>query len=231
MAASLPDQPALAEDILLLLFGPRTGAIAGDGMALFHTLAGAVLVDLADQERVAIAERQTWHGQPVCALGASPPVDPLLRGTWERVAAKPVDVQSLILEIGPGLRESVLERLIRRGHLHREHRRFLGVVPYAVLRDGGTSRRAELLAVVRTALVDGADPDARTATLAALLSASGVLAWLAAEIPWSGAVYTRGKALEGGEWGAAAAAEAVRRTTVALIASEVALSTQLAATR
>lgn len=105
------------------------------------------------------------------------------------------------------------------------------MIPYTVLRDGETSRRAQVLAPVRAALVDGADPDARTTTLAALLSASGVLAWLNSEIPWSGAVYTRGKALERGEWGAAAAAEAVRRTTVALIASEVALTTQLAANR
>ena len=211
--------------------GPRTGAIAGDGSALFHTLAGAVLVDLADQERIAIGQRQTWRGQHVRAVGASPPADPLLRDTWERVAAKPVDVQSLILEIGPVLRERVLERLLERGHLRREHRRFLGVIPYGVLREGGTGRRTQVLRPVRAALVDGADPDARTATLAALLSASGVLSWLNEEIPWSGAVYTRGKALEEGEWGAAAAAEAVRRTTVALIAGQVALTTQLVANR
>lgn len=230
-AATLPDQPALAEDLLLLLFDPRSGVIAGDGAALFHTLAGAVLVDLADQERIEIADRLTWHGQPVRAVGASPPADPLLRDTWERVAAKPVDVQTLILELGGPMRERVLDRLVARGHLRHERRRFLGLVPYTALRDGGTPRRAQLLALVRAALVDGVEPDARTATLAALLSASGVLAWLNSEIPWSGAVHDRGKALEQGEWGAAAAAEAVRRTTVALIASQVVLTTQLAAGR
>lgn len=230
-AATVPHQPALAEDLLLLLFDPRTEVIAGDGAALFHTLAGAVLVDLAEQQRIEIAERLTWRGQPVRALGAVPPADPLLRDAWERVANKPADVQTLILELGPSLRERVLERLVARGHLRHERRRFLGLVPYTALRDGGTPRRAELLAPVRAALVDGVEPDARTATLAALLSASGVLAWLNSEIPWSGAVHDRGKALEQGEWGAEAAAEAVRRTTVALIASQVVATTQVVANR
>lgn len=230
-ATTLPEHHALAEDLLLLLFDPRTGSIAGDGAALFHTLAGAVLVDLADQERLEIADRLTWRGQPVRAVGASPPADPLLRDTWERVAAKPVDVQTLILQLGPAMRERVLERLVARGHLRYERRRLLGLVPYTAVRDGGTPRRARLLASVRATLVNGVAPDARTATLVSLLSASGVLAWLNSEIPWSGAVHDRGKALEQGEWGAAAAAEAVRRATVAQIASAVVATTQTAANR
>ena len=87
-----------------------------------------------------------------------------------------------------------------------------------------------VLAAVRAVLVDGADPDPRTATLAALLSASGVLAWLDPDIPWSGAVHDRGKALEQATWGTAATAEAVRQHTVALIAGQVAASIPLATT-
>lgn len=93
-APTLPEKHALAEDLLLLLFDPRTGSIAGDGAAVSPTLAGAVLVDLAVQERVEIAERMTWRGQPVHAAGRTPPADPLLRDTWRRVAAAPVDVQT-----------------------------------------------------------------------------------------------------------------------------------------
>lgn len=231
MFALLPEQPALAEDLLLLLLDPRTGSIAGDGAALFHTLAGAILVDLAAQEHVEIADRTTWRGRFVHATGRTPPADPLLSDTWRRVASTPVDVNTLILEIGPPLRESVLTRLVERGHLRSERRRVLGLIPHYVLRDGGTPRRAQILAPVRAALVEGADPDPRTATLAALLAASGVVSWLDAEIPWSAAVHTRAKALEDGQWGAPAAAEAVRQTTVALIASAVAVSMQAAAPR
>lgn len=54
---------------------------------MFHTLAGAVLLELAVEERVEIADRMTWKGRPVHALDASPPTDPILRDTWERVAA------------------------------------------------------------------------------------------------------------------------------------------------
>lgn len=227
-----PAQHTVVEDVLLLLFNSRSESIAGDGVPLFHTLAGAVLVDLAEQKRIEIAERATWRdGRSVRAIGALAPADQLLRDAWTRIAAKPTDVQTLILEIGPTLRQRVLDRLVERGHLRRRRRRLLGLIPYSAVVDGGTARRAQLLAPVRAALLDGADPDPRTATLAALLSASGVLAWLNAEIPWSGDVYARGKAFEHGYWGADAAAEAVRRTTVALIAGQVVTSTAIAAHR
>ncbi len=231
---AVPDQdrpflepPTVAEDVLLLLFDPRTGSIAGDGPALFPVLAGAVLVDLVEQERIEIAGPATWTlRRLVRARGVLAPNDPLLRNVWSRIAAQPTDVQSLIVQIGPTLRQPTLDRLVRRDDL-RHRPRLLGLIPSARLAIGGTSRRAELLAPVRATLVDAADPDPRTATLAALLSAGGALPGLAADIPWSGDVHIRGKALEQGYWGAGASTEVVRRTTVAQIASQVVLSAQI----
>lgn len=110
----------------------------------------------------------------------------------------------------------MLDRLIERGDIRRENRKVLGLFPTTALRDGGTPRRAELIGAVRSVLVDGAEPDTRTAVLGALLSASGSLPALHADIPWSGAVYTRGKELEAADWGAAAAGEAVARTVTAI---------------
>lgn len=223
-----PATPTLAEDLLLLLFDRRHGVFHGEGMPLFHVLAGAVLVDLAAQDRVQVAATPSWRGRPVTALGDVPPADDLLRPTWERVARKPVDVQQLIIETGPVLRPATVDRLVERGHLRPERRKVLGLLPVTALADGGTPRRAELMAAVRAALVDGVEPDARTAVLAGLLSASGSLPALHREIPWSGAVHDRGRALQDADQGAAEAAEAVRRTVVAVLATTVATATAVA---
>jgi hypothetical protein len=217
----LPERPALAEDVLLLLFSPDSGTIAGEGQRLFHTLAGAVLIDLALQERIEIDERQTWKGQAVRATTEQAPGDPLLATAWERIVRKPVDVHVLINEIGPRLREKVLERVIERGDIEARRRRALGFIPMTALRDGGTHRRERLLAPVRSTLVDGTDPDERSAALAALLFASGSLPELYRDIPWNAAVYRRGEQLQQAEWGASAAGEAVRRTVAGITASSV----------
>lgn len=171
MTASVPDPITLVEDVLLLLQDPGSGAIAGDGTTLFHTLAGAALIDLAERGLVEVAERVTWpEGQPVRALG-TPPADPLLAPVWDRVRAEPTDIQSLVLHIGPPLRQGVLDRLVERGHLRRERRRLLGLISYSTLVEGDTPRRAGLLAPVRATLVDGAEPDAPS------FSESGSAVW------------------------------------------------------
>lgn len=223
-----PATPTLAEDLLLLLFDRRHGVFHGEGVPLFHVLAGAVLVDLAAQDRVQVAATPSWRGRPVTVLGDVPPADDLLRPTWERVARKPIDVQQLIIETGPVLRPATVDRLVERGHLRPERRKVLGLLPVTALADGGTPRRAELMAAVRAALVDGVEPDARTAVLAGLLSASGSLPALHREIPWSGAVHDRGRALQDADQGAAEAAEAVRRTVVAVLATTVATAAAVA---
>lgn len=218
----------LVEDLLLLLLDPRHGTVAGEGLALFHVLAGGVLVELALAEDVTIDDRTTWGGRRVRVTGTEPPADPLLRTTWDRLADRPVDVHQLIAETGPRLRAPVLDRLVERGDLVRERRRLLGVLPSTALRLGGTGRREAVLAPVRAALVDGTAPDTRTAALAGLLSASGSLPQLHREIPWSGAVHDRGKELERGAWGSEAAAEAVRRTVAAAVAGTVVTGTVVA---
>lgn len=218
--------PLVAEDLLLLLFDPASGTFRGEGSALFHALAGAVLSELALTGQVQVGERTFMHGQEVRAVG-DPPADPLLGSTWHRLQKRPTDAYALILEIGPTLRAGFVERLEERGHLRQEPRRFLGLIPTTALVSGDTSRRDELLDLVRPVLVDGVQPDQRTAALAALLSASGALPAMHREIPWSGDVYTRGVALQKGHWGAASADEAVARTAAAILANNLFLSLTL----
>ncbi|MFB6395079.1 GPP34 family phosphoprotein [Polymorphospora lycopeni] len=213
-----PDEPLIAEDLLLLLFDPASGSIAGEG-TLFYVLGGALLTELALDRRIDIDDRTGFKGRLVRTVGSTVPGDPLLRSAWEHVAQKPRDVQAILAAIGPRLREPVLDRLVRGGHVRRERRKALGLFPTTALSDGGTPHRSELLARVRAVLVDGADPDPRTAAICALISASGTLPTFHRDIPWSTPVITRAKELERGDWGAEAAGAAAAGTMAAIVAN------------
>ncbi len=94
----VPDRPALAEDLLLLLLDSRSGTFAGEGMPLFHVLAGGVLVDLAVQERLVIADRSTWRGRLVEATGDAPG-DPLLPPPATATLVSPTAVPAAVPDI------------------------------------------------------------------------------------------------------------------------------------
>ncbi|MEU7976104.1 GPP34 family phosphoprotein [Micromonospora sp. NPDC049089] len=217
-----PGTPTVAEDLLLLLFQPNSGTIAGEN-TLFYVLGGAVLADLALGDHLTTEARGRVSG-----VAGHPPSDDLLRPAWDYLAEKPRGVQTALAAVGPVLRKPVLERLIARGDIDQEPRKVLGLFRTTALREGRTERRAGLLADVRRVLVDGAQPQARVAALAALLSASGTLPQFHREIPWTSPVITRAKELERGDWGADAAAAAVTRTvTATVINSAVAAITVL----
>jgi hypothetical protein len=213
------DEPTLVEDLMLLLFLPRSGTIAGEN-TLFYVLAGAVLTDLALEGLVKVGEETDIGRGRLQTVGARPPSDSLLRSVWEYVDEKPRRVQTVLAAMGPPLRQPVLDRLVRRGDIDRTDRKVLLFKTHA-LSEGQTGRRDRLLQDVRQALVEGQAPVARVAALAGLLSGSGWLHQLHPEIPWNSAVISRGKEFERGAWGAGAAAEAVTRTVTATVVSSV----------
>ena len=213
-AASALSEYLLVEDVMLLLFQPDSGSIAGENI-LFYVLAGAVLGDLTLQERIEV-RREGALTNRVHALDAATDPDALLVPGLEYIGQKPRDVQTVLAAIGPNLRAPVLDRLVERGDVTREKGTTLGIFPSTKL-TLGSDRRDGLIARVRAVLTDGEAPDVRTAASIALLSASGTLPQFSREIPWSGDVYTRAKAIERGDWGAAAASEAVSRTMAAIL--------------
>ena len=208
---------------MLTLFQPDSGTISGEN-TLFYVLAGAVLAELAERGEVDV-EDAGMRGTIVHAR-ATPPTDDLLRGGWDYIAEKPRDVQTVLAAIGPTLRQPVLDRLVARGDIRREPRKMLGFIPSTALTPG-SERRDGLIANARAVLVDGADPNPRTAALVALVSASGALPSLHREIPWTTPVITRAKHLERGEWGAEAAAAAVTRTMTAIVTNAIVVAAVL----
>ncbi|MCS5721471.1 GPP34 family phosphoprotein [Herbiconiux sp. CPCC 203407] len=204
----------IAEDVLLALFQPSSGTIAGEN-TLFYVLGGAVLTDLAQQGRVDIRDAGL-RGTMISAAGKRPD-DELLRPAWDSVAEKPRGVQSVLASSGPTLRGPLLDRLVARGDLDRTKKKVLGFIPATDLSEGRSGRRAGLIDDMRAVLVDGEAPSERLGAITALVSASGGLPVLHPEIPWSGDTATRAKALERGDWAADAAAAAVTRTMTAVV--------------
>lgn len=214
------DEPLLVEDVLLLLFQPSSGTIAGENY-LYYLLGGAVVADLTLRDLTEAQEGRLVRR--VTARGHAPH-DDILRTAWDYLATKPRGVRTVVAAIGPDLRGKVLDRLVDSGHLRRSRKKVLGFIPSESLELGST-RRAELLAHVRATLVDGTQPDDRTAALTALLSASGNLHQFDPEIPWTSSVIHRAKELEYGNWGAVAAGAAVTRATIAVISGALGTST------
>jgi Golgi phosphoprotein 3 (GPP34) len=213
------NEPLLVEDVLLLLFQPSSGSIAGENY-LYYVLGGAVVADLTLRD---LTEAQEGRLVRRIAAQGDAPHDEILRAAWDYVATKPRGVRTVIAAIGPELRGKVLDRLVDDGHLRRQRKKVLGFIPSQSL-ELGSARRTELLARVRATLVDGTQPEARTAALTALLSASGNLHQFDPEIPWTSPVIHRAKELENGNWGAAAAGAAITRATIAVISGALGAS-------
>lgn len=217
--AAVPGTPTLAEDLLLLLFQPDSGVIAGE-TTLYYVLGAAMLADLALSGSVTAT---TTRGGSVTveAVEGCEPSDEIFHATWEYVSGRSRGVQTILPVIGPKLRQPLLSRLITRGDVRKEKRKTLGLFTTTALVDGGSGRRYGLLENLRNVLVDHTEPTPRGAALAALVWGSGTLPQFDPVIPWDASVIARAKAFERGNWGAAAAGEAVTRTMTAIIVNSV----------
>ncbi|MFC0531827.1 GOLPH3/VPS74 family protein [Phytohabitans kaempferiae] len=215
----------VVEDVLLLMLDDKTGAVTGAG-TYHYTLGGAVLVELALRGRVEIDQGGSWLSSPkVRAAGDGPLPDPLLQSAYDKVAqGGPRHVQTVLMDLGADLWQPVVDRLVERGLIRRESRRVLGLFRTTRLPVDDARHEEELRRKVRAVLEEGEDPDARTAAVIALISASGVLPSLHPAIRWSGKVYKRAKEFEQGNWGAVAVNTAVSGTTAAIAASNAAVS-------
>lgn len=218
----MQDDTLIVEDVLLLMLDDKYGIPAGAG-TLHYTLGGAVLVELALLGRIQPEGNRAWFkGTKVVATGDGALPDPLLQSSHDTIAARPRHIQTLLVTIGSGLWKPVTERLVQRGLLRRERRRFLGLIPTTRLPAADIGYESALRERMRTVLEHGENPDARLAAIIALISASGTLPSLDPVPKWSGAVATRAKELEQGNWGAAAVNSAVTQLAASLAAASAA---------
>lgn len=224
MTEAEPTRDLLVVDDLMLLLMDDDGASVQGAGTLHYTLGGALLVELALLGRVTTDDTGVLNGPRVTAVGDEPLPDPLLQEAFDLIASKTQRVQPLLLALGGGLWKVVRDRLVERGLLRAEESRILGVFRSTRWPAADVEHEAALRTTIREVLHDGADADPRTAAIIALLSASGSLPTLRPPLPWTGAVATRAKAFERGDWGAEAVSTAVLRTAAGIAASSAAVS-------
>ncbi|WP_328395617.1 GOLPH3/VPS74 family protein [Nocardia sp. NBC_00416] len=214
----------IVEDVLLLMLDDETGVPARTG-ALHLTLGCAVLVDLALLSRVEIDEAGAGPAGPeVRAVGDGALPDRLLQSVYDKLAERPRGIQSLLPGIGGGLWKPVIDRLIERGLVRRESKRLLGVFRTTSWPAEDTRHEDALRQRISAVLEGGQSPDARTAAVIALLSASGALTDIRPALPWSDEIRERAKNLEQGSWGAAAVNAARTRTAAAIAVSSATMA-------
>ena len=206
----------LAEDLLLLLLDDEKGSLAASdkvGVAL----GGAILAELALAGAVTIEEKTLiWRATKVHATGVMPH-DAILVDAVARVAVKDRSAQDLVSRLGKGLKDQLAQRLVDRGILERRRDRVLGLFPRTRWPAVDSRREQEVRSALTACLVQGQEPDDRTAALVALLSAIGHAHKVVdTQGLSSGEVRRRAKQVADGDWAAKAVKDAVQAAATAL---------------
>lgn len=164
----------LPEEVLLLSLNPVSGSRLCQGRFLQYAVAGAVLAELELSGHIAEERGRAVVTHPI------PPGDPLLADALAslgvsakgRRAGSP-RVRAWVRRAARRQEEEWLARLIERGALRAETRRFLGFVPYHRFPAGQAERSTEVRQRFDAALHAGL-PTPRERKLAALVAAAGV---------------------------------------------------------
>jgi len=220
MSAS-PSTHLIAEDLLLLLLDDRKGTISGSYTRT--ALGGAVLVELALAEAVTVEEKKkVWRSAKVYADATPRSLDPVLERARATIAEKERSAQDLVDRLGKGLDDELAERLVQKGILERRDGRILGLFPVTRWPAVDSAHEEAVRRSLTAALVEGAEPDARTAALIALLQAIGRAHKTVPHdgLP-AGEVRKRAKRIAEGDWAAKAVKDAVEASTAAIAAVAV----------
>lgn len=210
----------IAEDLLLLLLDDESGSVVGTSYVA-TVLGGAVLIELAMSGAVEVEEKPSvWRSAKVRTNPTVAPEDDVLRRAAAVVAQKERSAQDLVDRLGKGLKDELAERLVQRGILERRRDKVLGVFPRTRWPAVDSSHEAQLRQDLTAALVQGADPDARTAALVALLSAIDRAHKVVDRQGLSRSeVRKRAKTIAEGEWAAKAVRDAISAATAAVTAA------------
>lgn len=165
----------IAEDVLLLVLD-RSGAFTPSSEKRKPALAGAVLAELALVGAVEIeTEGGLWKRTAVVVANRAAVSDPLLLGALDVIAEKKRSPKDVVNRLGRRLPEQLSSRLADRGILRRDESRILGVFPRTRWPAADSGPGDALRADVRRVLLEGGQPDARIATLIAVLAAADIL--------------------------------------------------------
>lgn len=211
----------IAEDLTLLLLDDDSGRPLVDSTKLTHSLAGALLLELALAGSVVPegpAEKSAKGTGKIVAAGPQP-TDPLLALAWEACADKPRRAAAVIQKIDSKVKEPLLERIAGKGWIQVERRKVLGIFPSRSFPETDGRHEAELRSALDAVLLRDQDPDARTAALVSLLAAVEALPKLYPDLDRDArkALQARAAQVSEGEWAGAAVRRAINEVQSAVM--------------
>jgi len=209
----------IAEDLLLLLLDDEKGTMTSSYER--PLLGGALLVELSLAGQVEVEHTRILRTARARATGhGGTPVDPLLADALSVVAEKSRSAQQLVDKLGKGLRPALLDRLVARGLIERRRSKVLGLFPRTTWPAADARHEAEVRQRLQASLVDGREPDPRTAALAALLAAVDRAHKVVerGEVP-AKTVKKRAKEVGEGHWASDAVRASVQASQAAVMAA------------
>ncbi|GAB2757589.1 GOLPH3/VPS74 family protein [Amycolatopsis magusensis] len=208
----------IAEDLVLLVFDDETGKPDSTVTNLAYALAGALLIELGIENRVGVGEGSKGRLE---LLDRTPTgrqaLDDALAKLEKYEGRKPKDVIAPLS--GQRLTERLLEGLAERGVLRREEGKVLKLFPVTRWPAEDSAHELKLRETLNAVLVDGQDPDERTAALIAVLAAIKAASKVL-DLPERAdrkAVDRRAKEIAEGNWGSVATRKAVEDLTAAVM--------------
>ncbi|MGC7094065.1 GOLPH3/VPS74 family protein [Amycolatopsis lurida] len=208
----------IAEDLVLLVFDDESGKPDSMVTNLPYALAGALLIELGIENRIGVDEENKGR---LVLLDRTPPAHPVLADALVKLekfdGRKPKDAISPLS--GQKLTERLLDGLADRGVLRREEGKVLKLFPVTRWPAEDSAHEVELRKTLNAVLVDGQDPDERTAALVAVLAAIKAASKVLdlAERADRKLVDQRAKDIAEGNWGSAATRKAIEELTAAVM--------------
>jgi NAD(P)-dependent dehydrogenase (short-subunit alcohol dehydrogenase family) len=216
----------LAEDLLLLALDDDRGSVSWQRAdAVKYGLGGALLMELALQQRIDIVEKRI-------TLSDRPPTgDELLDAALESIRAekKPRDAKHWVVKLGDrkGLREDLARRLVARGILREQEHTFLWVFHEQRFPTSDPGPEAVVRGRLRDVVLAGEEPDTRTLLLLSLVNGCGLADSLFAKDERKQARRRVKELVEGEQFGKAVSGAV---SDAAAMVAAVAASTSVAAT-
>jgi hypothetical protein len=154
----------LSEEVMLLSLDDESGATKAQ-TNIGWAAAGGVLVELTLAGRIDVAEDR------VTVVDPAPTGMPHLDGQLARIAdqGRPVAVKDCLRRAAKDAADGATQALVDRGLLREEKKRILGLFPVHRYPEVDGAGEAELRRRLTRVVVEGAEPDERTASLVALL--------------------------------------------------------------
>ncbi|MFD9848385.1 GOLPH3/VPS74 family protein [Streptomyces parvus] len=164
---------SLGEEIMLLSLDDETGAAKGESAARWGVAAGMLL-------ELVMAGRVTVKGGRVEVFDPTPTGDALLDGRlgrltrWVHETSSSRKVVAWLTRDHAKGSQDVVDSLVARGLVTEEKHRALGVFPVRRYPEADGTVERELRARLAAVVLGGAEPDARTSALVALVHATGM---------------------------------------------------------